>query len=127
MLKQFQTFIMRGNIIDLAVAVIIGGAFQKIIDALVSNLIMPIIGMLVGGVNFEKEAIEINGVQLGWGIVFQEILNFIIIGFVLFMILKAYNTASKKTEASYEAEPTPSEALLADIKTLMQSIDAKTK
>ena len=127
MLKQFQTFIMRGNIIDLAVAVIIGGAFQKIIDALVSNLIMPIIGMLVGGVNFEKEVIEVNGVQLGWGMVFQEVLNFIIIGFVLFMILKAYNTASKKKDASYEPEPTPSEALLADIKQLMQSIDAKTK
>ncbi len=127
MLKQFQTFIMRGNIIDLAVAVIIGGAFQKIVDALVSKLIMPIIGILIGGVNFEKEVIKVGDAELGWGMVFQEILNFIIIGFVLFMILKAYNTASKKTDASYAPQPTPSEALLADIKTLMQSIDAKTK
>ena len=58
MLKEFQSFIMRGNIIDLAVAVIIGGAFQKIIDVLVSKLIMPLIGAVVGGVNFEKESIQ---------------------------------------------------------------------
>ena len=127
MLKQFQTFIMRGNIIDLAVGVIIGGAFQKIVDALVSKLIMPIIGILVGGVNFEKEVIKVGDVEFGWGVVFQEILNFIIIAFVLFMILKAYNKAAKNKEASYAPAPTPSEILLADIKTLMQSIDAKTK
>ena len=127
MLKEFQSFIMRGNIIDLAVAVIIGGSFQKIIDALVSKLIMPLIGMVVGGVNFEKEVIKLGEAEIGWGAVLQEILNFVIIGFVLFMILKAYNTASKNKDASYAPAPTPSEALLADIKTLMQSIDAKTK
>jgi large conductance mechanosensitive channel len=126
MLKQFQAFVMRGNIIDLAVGVIIGGAFQKIIDALVSKLIMPIIGIFLGGINFEKEAIKIGEAELGWGAVVQEIFNFVIIGFVLFMILKAYNTASKKQDASYAPEPTPTESLLADIKKLMQSIDAKT-
>lgn len=127
MLKEFQSFIMRGNIIDLAVGVIIGGSFQKIIDALVSKLIMPLIGMVVGGVNFEKEAIKIGEAELGWGAVLQEVLNFIIIGFVLFMILKAYNTAAKKKDASYAPEATPTETLLGDIKALMQSIDAKTK
>ena len=127
MLKQFQTFIMRGNIIDLAVGVIIGGAFQKIVDALVSKLIMPIIGILAGGVNFEKEVIKVGDVEFGWGAVFQALLNFVIIAFVLFMILKAYNKASKNRDASYAPAPTPSEMLLADIKTLMQSIDAKTK
>jgi large conductance mechanosensitive channel len=127
MLKEFQSFIMRGNIIDLAVGVIIGGSFQKIIDALVSKLIMPLIGMVVGGVNFEKEVIKLGEAELGWGAVLQEVLNFIIIGFVLFMILKAYNTAAKKKDASYAPAPTPSEALLSDIKALMQSIDAKTK
>lgn len=127
MLKQFQAFVMRGNIIDLAVGVIIGGAFQKIIDALVSKLIMPLIGIAIGGVNLEKEIIKVGEAELGWGAVLQEILNFVIVGFVLFMILKAYNTASKNKDASYAPAPTPSEALLADIKTLMQSIDAKTK
>ena len=127
MLKEFQSFIMRGNIIDLAVAVIIGGAFQKIIDALVSKLIMPLLGMVVGGVNFEKEVIKIGEAELGWGAVLQEILNFVIIGFVLFMILKAYNTAAKKKDVSYAPEATPTETLLGDIKALMQSIDAKTK
>jgi large conductance mechanosensitive channel len=126
MLKQFQEFIMRGNIIDLAVGVIIGGSFQKIIDALVSKLIMPLVGMAIGGVNFEKEVLKIGEAELGWGAVLTEILNFVIIGFVLFMILKAYNTAAKKKDASYAPEPTPTEALLGDIKKLMQSIDAKT-
>ena len=127
MLKQFQTFIMRGNIIDLAVGVIIGGAFQKIVDALVSKLIMPIIGILAGGVNFEKEVIKVGEAELGWGAVFQAMLNFIIIAFVLFVILKAYNKAAKNKEASYAPAATPSETLLADIRALMQSIDAKTK
>jgi large conductance mechanosensitive channel len=127
MLKEFQSFIMRGNIIDLAVGVIIGGSFQKIVDALVSKLIMPLIGMVVGGINFEKEAIKIGEAELGWGAVVQEILNFAIIGFVLFMILKAYNTAAKKKDASYAPEASPTEALLSDIKALMQSIDSKTK
>ena len=127
MLKQFQSFVMRGNIIDLAVGVIIGGAFQKIINALVSKLIMPLIGIFIGGVNFEKEVIKVGDVEFGWGAVFQELLTFILTAFVLFMILKAYNKVTKNKDASYAPAPTPSEALLADIKTLMQSIDAKTK
>ena len=78
MLKDFKQFIMRGNVIDLAVGVIIGGSFQKIIDALVSKLIMPLIGMVVGGVNFEKEVIKIGEAELGWGAILQEMLNFVI-------------------------------------------------
>jgi large conductance mechanosensitive channel len=127
MLKQFGEFIMRGNVIDLAVGVIIGGAFQKIIDALVEKLIMPLIGIVIGGVNFEKSVLTIGDVELGWGAVVQAIVNFMIIGFVLFMILKAYNTAAKNKAASYAPAPTPSETLLADIKNLMERVEANTR
>lgn len=127
MFKQFGEFIMRGNVIDLAVGVIIGGAFNKIVEALVEKLIMPLIGIVVGGVNFEKEVIKVGDAELGWGSVLQAIVNFIIIGFVLFMILRAYNTATKNKAASYAPAPTPSETLLADIRNLMEKVEANTR
>ena len=126
MLKDFKQFIMRGNVIDLAVAVIIGLAFQKIIEAIVANLIMPLIGILLGGIDFSKESIVVGDVTLMWGLVFQAILDFIIVAFVLFLILKAYNSASKK-EVEAPTGPTTTEVLLADIKKVMENIDAKTK
>jgi large conductance mechanosensitive channel len=127
MFKQFGEFIMRGNVIDLAVGVIIGGAFNKIVEALVEKLIMPLIGIVIGGVNFEKEVIKVGDAELGWGSVLQSIVNFVIIGFVLFMILRAYNTATKNKAANYAPAPTPSETLLADIKNLMEKMEANTR
>ena len=127
MFKEFKSFIMQGSVVDLAIAVIIGGAFQKIVDAMVENLIMPLIGIALGGIDFSKEVIKVGDATLGWGLVFQAILNFIIDGFVLYMLLKSYNTAAKNKNASYAPEATPSEALLADIKKIMENIDAKTK
>jgi large conductance mechanosensitive channel len=126
MWNEFKSFLMRGNVIDLAVAVIIGGAFNKIVEALVDKLIMPIIGMATGGINFEKEVIKVGDAELGWGAVFQNILQFIIVGFVLYLILKAYNTANK-SKAEDAPAPTPTETLLADIKGIMQRIEDKTK
>lgn len=126
MWNEFKSFLMRGNVIDLAVGVIIGGAFNKIIEALVEKLIMPLIGIATGGINFEKEVIKVGDAELGWGAVFQSIVQFMIVGFVLYLILKAYNTASKN-KVGYEAALTPSEALLADIKGIMQRIEEKTK
>ena len=95
MIGEFKNFLMRGNVVSLAVAFIIGEAFHKIVDAVVHKLIMPIIGIFTGGINFEHEVYHIGGVEIGWGVVFQEIINFIIIGFVLFFIIKAYNHATK--------------------------------
>ncbi len=95
MFNEFKIFLMRGNVINLAVGFIIGEAFHKIVEALVHKLIMPLIGILTGGINFEHEVLHIGGVEIGWGEVFQEIVNFIIIGFVLFFIIKAYNHATK--------------------------------
>jgi large conductance mechanosensitive channel len=127
MFKQFGEFIMRGNVIDLAVGVIIGGAFNKIVEALVEKLIMPLIGIVIGGINFEKEVIKVGEAELGWGSVLQSIVNFMIIGFVLFMILRAYNTATKNKAANYAPAPTPTESLLADIKNLMANVEANTR
>lgn len=127
MLKEFQQFIMRGNVLDLAVGVIIGGAFGKIIDSIVSQLITPIIGVLMGGIDVSKAVVSIGGVLFGIGDVLQNVINFIITGFVLFMILKAYNSAMKSKQVNYAPEPTPTEASLADIKALMEKIEANTR
>jgi large conductance mechanosensitive channel len=127
MLKDFREFIFRGNVMDLAVGVIIGAAFNGIVDALVKKLIMPLIGILTGGINFEKEVFKFGDAELGWGAVIQAIIQFLIIGFVLFMILRTYRKIAKKDNGSYAPEPTPSEALLADIKLLMQKMEENTR
>lgn len=117
---------MRGNVIDLAVGVIIGAAFNGIVEALVKKLIMPLIGIFTGGINFEKEVFKVGEAELGWGAVIQATLQFVIIGFVLFLILKAYNRASKK-DLGYAPAPTPSEAMLADIKALLEKVEENTR
>ena len=126
MLNEFKTFIMRGNIIDLAVGVIIGTAFSKIVDSIVEHLIMPIIGIVTGGIDFSKEAIKVGDASLGWGAVFQSLLQFMLIGLVLYLILKAYNTAAKNAQANLVPEPR-TEDLLKDIKKSLENIDAKTR
>jgi large conductance mechanosensitive channel len=127
MLKEFGQFIMRGNVLDLAVGVIIGGAFNNIVTALVDKLIMPLVGIALGGLDFKNLTIKVGEASLGYGEVIQAIVNFIIVGFVLFMILKSYNTASKNKNASYAPAPTPTEGLLADIKGLMNQVAENTK
>jgi large conductance mechanosensitive channel len=127
MLKEFREFIFRGNVIDLAIGVIIGAAFNGIVDALVKKLLMPLIGILTGGINFEKESFKFGDAELGWGAVIQAVIQFLIIGFVLFMILRTYRKISDKENASYAPPPTPSEALLADIKALMAQVEQNTR
>jgi large conductance mechanosensitive channel len=122
MFKEFGQFLMRGNVIDLAVGVIIGGAFNGIVEKLVGKLLMPLIGIATGGlVNFETAVFTIGKTELGWGAVVQAIIQFIIIGFVLFMILRTYNRIAKRENASYAPAPTPSEALLAEIRDLLKT------
>ncbi len=127
MFKEFGQFIMRGNVLDLAVGVIIGGAFNNIVTALVDKLIMPLVGIVIGGVDFKNLAIKVGEASLGYGEVIQAIINFIIVGFVLFMILKSYNAASKNKDANYAPAPTPTESLLADLKGLMGQVAENTK
>lgn len=108
MLKEFKDFAMRGNVLDLAVAVIIGGAFGKIVASLVNDLLMPLIGLLMGGVNFSDLAWTVGEASVRWGAFVQTIIDFIIIAFAIFLIVKAAN-ASKKEAPAPPAEPTTKE------------------
>ena len=124
MLKEFKEFLMRGNVIDLAVAVVIGGAFQKIVGALVTAIINPIIAAIFNAEAIAKVVWTIGSVNLGVGELAAAIINFIIVGAVLFAVVKAMNTAQnlrKKDEEVVEEVPdTPTtEELLAQIRDLL--------
>lgn len=133
LLKEFRDFAVRGNVIDLAVAVIIGGAFGKIIASLVADVIMPPIGLLVGGVNFtdlkwEMKAPEVvdgikkAAVTMNYGSFLQVTFDFIIVAFVIFMVIKSINKFGKKKEETPVAPETPSnqELLLTEIRDLLK-------
>jgi len=97
MLKEFREFAIRGNVMDLAVAVIIGGAFGKIITSLVNDILMPLIGLVLGGVNFSDQKIPLGGdAFLGWGLFVQSIIDFIIIAFVIFLLVRAMNRLKRE-------------------------------
>jgi len=107
MLKEFREFALRGNVLDLAVAVIIGGAFGKIIASLVNDILMPLIGLAMGGVNFSDQALPLRGdAFLRWGAFVQSILDFVIVAFVIFMIIRTMNRFKKPAPA---AAPTTKE------------------
>ena len=91
MLKEFREFALRGNVMDLAVAVIIGGAFGTIVTALVNDILMPLIGLLMGGIDFSSLAIVVGGAEVRYGAFIQSIVNFLIIAFVIFLIVRAMN------------------------------------
>ena len=91
MLKEFREFAIRGNVMDLAVAVIIGGAFGKIVTSLVDDILMPLIGLGMGGIDFSEQAIVVGGAELRWGAFVQNIFDFLIIAFVIFLMVRAIN------------------------------------
>ena len=95
MLKEFREFAMRGNVLDLAVAVIIGGAFGKIIASLVNDILMPLIGLAMGGVNFSELAVVVGAAEVRYGMFIQAIVDFVIVAFVIFMIIRAMNRFKK--------------------------------
>jgi large conductance mechanosensitive channel len=130
LLQEFKAFAMRGNVVDLAVGVVIGGAFGKIVTALVDKMIMPIVGFLTGGINIAdakwappSPAEGITPPTLGYGAFVQEVVNFTIIAFVLFLLIKAMNTMKKKQE---EAPPAPV-ATPEDVLLLREIRDALSK
>ena len=110
-LKEFKEFAMRGNVMDMAVGVIIGGAFGAIITALVDNIITPIIGAVLGGVDFSGLAITVGKAQIGYGAFIQAVIDFLIVAFCIFCMLKAVNKAldARKKEEEAPAEPTTKE------------------
>ena len=114
-IKEFKDFAMKGNIVDLAVAVIIGGAFGKIVTALTDSLIMPLISMVLGKEGVKDLSFTIGKTLFPIGIFFQEVINFILIALVLFAIIKAMNAVIKK-EAAAAAEPSSTDKLLMEIR-----------
>lgn len=110
MFSNLKSFLVRDNVLALAVGIIIGGAFGKIVTTLVDKLIMPVIGIFLGGINFKGLELKIGQSVIGYGEVIQAIFDFLIIGIVLYFILKA---AGQKPGPP---DPTPSEALLAEIR-----------
>jgi large conductance mechanosensitive channel len=130
MLKEFRDFIARGNVVDLAVGVIIGGAFGAIVKSLVDQIIMPPIGLLTGGVDFAalklvlKPAVgKTAEVAIGYGVFINTVIQFLIIAAAIFLMVKAINTLRREEAAApvEPAAPTPTEALLAEIRDLLKS------
>lgn len=130
LMSEFREFALKGNVVDLAVGVIVGAAFGKIVDSLVKNLLMPPIGYMIGGVNFNELAINLptptgKPVLIKYGEFLQTIVDFLIIAFVLFMVIKAINMAKKRfeKEAAAASPPAPpqSEVYLKEIRDALVS------
>jgi len=109
MLKEFKDFAMRGNVMDLAIAVIIGGAFGKIIASLVNDVLMPLIGLALGGLSFADLSVTVGDAVIAYGAFIQAIVDFIIVAFVIFMLVRTMNNMKKKEPAPAPAEPTTKE------------------
>ena len=120
-IKEFKEFATRGNVMDMAVGVIIGGAFGKIVSSLVDDVIMPLVGTFVGQ-NFADLSVEINGAELKYGTFIQNIVDFLIIAFCIFIMVKAVNKLTKKKaeEPAPEPEPSNEEKLLGEIRDLLK-------
>jgi large conductance mechanosensitive channel len=127
-LSEFREFAVRGNVVDMAVGIIIGGAFGKIVSSLVADVIMPPLGVLIGGVNFSHLSITIKAaadgapaVTLNYGTFIQTVVDFTIIAFAIFVLVKAINTFRRKAEAEIPPpEPPKQEVLLAEIRDLLK-------
>ncbi len=118
MFKEFKEFIARGNVLDLAVGVIIGGAFGKIVSSLVNDIIMPIIGILIGGLDFSSLIFKFKDATLNYGLFIQNIIDFLIIALCIFMFVKVINKISnlkKKKEEVKKEEPSEEIILLREI------------
>lgn len=138
LLSDFKEFAMRGNVIDMAVGVIIGGAFGKIVSSLVNDVIMPVVGILTGGIDFKEskillKAAEMNGeeivkpeVWLTWGMFVQNVVDFLIIAFCIFMAIRIMNRFKKKEEEKPAAPAGPTqEELLTEIRDLLKQQNQK--
>ncbi len=135
MLQEFKAFAMRGNVVDMAVGIIIGGAFGKIVSSFVSDVIMPPIGLLMGGVDFSNLFVNLGDVAyasvaaaeeagapiIKYGAFINTVIDFVIIAFAIFMVIKAMNAAKKKEEEKPAEPPKPSaeETLLTEIRDLL--------
>ena len=129
-IKEFREFAMRGNVVDLAVGVIIGAAFGKIVSSLVADIIMPPLGLLIGGIDFKQFAFtlreaqgDIPAVVMHYGVFIQNVFDFVIVAFAIFMAIKLINRLNRKKEEPAAAPPAPTkeEVLLTEIRDLLKS------
>jgi large conductance mechanosensitive channel len=129
-MSEFKEFAMKGNVVDLAVGVIIGGAFGKIVSSLVNDVLMPPIGMLMGGVDFSHKAIMLKAAEgdkpavlLNYGLFVNSVIDFVIVAFVIFMVIKQMNRLKKEAPPAPPAppEPTAEEKLLTQIRDLLKA------
>lgn len=130
MLKEFKEFAVKGNVVDMAVGIIIGAAFGKIVSSAVGDVIMPPIGFAIGGVDFSKLAFTLKqasgdaaAVVISYGKFIQTVIDFTIVAFVIFMLIKAINTLKRKQEAAAQPPPAPSkeEVLLSEIRDILKA------
>jgi large conductance mechanosensitive channel len=124
--SDFRDFVNRGNVMDLAVGVIIGGAFGKIVSSLVGDVLMPTIGIVMGGVNFSGLALQIGGtpeapVLLKYGSFIQAIVDFLIIAFCVFLLVRAVTALQRPEAAAAPPPPSPQEKLLMEIRDLLRA------
>ena len=135
LLKEFREVAMRGNVVDLAVGVIIGAAFGKIVSSLVADIIMPPLGLLIGGVDFRQFAItlraaqgEIPAVVMHYGVFIQNVFDFVIVAFAIFMAIKVINRLNRQKKEEPKAPPAPSkeEVLLSEIRDLLKEQNSRS-
>lgn len=124
---EFKEFISRGNVVDLAVGVIVGNAFSKIVTSLVNDIFMPLIGTILGGLNFTSLTIRINNAVISYGKFLQNIVDFLIIAFCIFVFVKLINKLRKEEEKKEEVKPTKSDEvlLLEEIRDLLKKENSK--
>lgn len=128
MLKEFKEFISKGNVVDLAVGVIIGGAFGKIVTSLVNDIIMPLIGVIIGGINFTNLSIKIGESVIAYGSFIQNIIDFLIIAACIFVFVKFVNKLTNLNKVEVKEEPKKEEQKVAeDIKLLIEIRDLLKK
>ena len=120
-IQEFKDFAMKGNVMDMAVGVIIGGAFGKIVSSLVDDILMPLIGIFTGGVDFSSLATTVGNAKVTYGMFVQNVIDFLIIAFCIFVMVKAMNKIIKKREETpAPAAPSAEEKLLTEIRDLLK-------
>ena len=120
MIKEFKAFISKGSVLDLAVGVIIGGAFGKIVSSFVNDIIMPLIGIIIGGINIEGLSAQVGGATVTYGVFIQSVVDFLIIAIFIFLFIKLINKFRKEKEPAPPPGPTKEEQLLAEIRDILK-------
>lgn len=123
-LEEFKAFALKGNVLDLAVAVVVGTAFNKIVSSLVDNIIMPLFGVLTGGIDFKGLMLEVEGANITYGVFLQSVLDFLIIAWAIFVAIKVLKSLERKEaekpESEKVSEPTEEVKLLREIRDSLQ-------